>query len=186
MKKKQPTSSSQKSSTQTASRQKSSREPRPLTNFEYKALSEFRYQLRRYLRFMEDHARNAGLQPQQYQLLLAIKGLPHGSVPRVSVVAERMQLNHNTLVELAERCEARAWITRKRSVSDRRQVTLAITPQGEVVLRQQASVSRKELSTIGPVLFESLRRLVEVNRVRQQKTGQRSGRPDKFAAASSD
>jgi DNA-binding MarR family transcriptional regulator len=135
---------------------------------------------------MEGHARNAGLQPQQYQLLLAIKGLPEGSVPRVSILAERMQLNHNTLVELAERCEARNLITRTRSVSDRRQVTLAITPHGEVVLRQQSSVSRKELSTIGPVLFESLRRLTEVNRVREQKTGERRARSRKFAAGTAD
>src|SRR4051794_7719123 len=112
MKKKNTTSSSRTSSTQRASSHIYSGQPRPLTNSEYKALSEFRYQLRKYLRFMEGHARIAGLQPQQYQLLLAIKGLPEGSVPRVSILAERMQLNHNTLVELAERCEARAWITR--------------------------------------------------------------------------
>jgi DNA-binding MarR family transcriptional regulator len=135
---------------------------------------------------MEGHARNAGLQPQQYQLLLAIKGLPEGSVPRVSILAERMQLNHNTLVELAERCEARNLITRTRSVSDRRQVTLAITPHGEVVLRQQSSVSRKELSTIGPVLFEALRRLTEVNRVRVDKTGERRARSRNFAAGTAE
>lgn len=117
---------------------------------------------------MEGHARNAGLQPQQYQLLLAIKGLPDGKVPRISILAERMQLNHNTLVELAERCEARGWITRTRSVADRRQVTLAITPQGEVVLRQQASVSRQELRTIGPVLYESLQRLIEGTPLRKK------------------
>ena len=157
----------------TASRQLSppkitSRHPRPLTNTEYKALSEFRYQLRRYLRFMEGHARNAGLQPQQYQLLLSIKGLPDGKVPRISILAERMQLNHNTLVELAERCEKRGWITRTRSVSDRRQVTLAITPKGEVVLREQASVSRQELRTIGPVLSESLLRLIEGTLLRKK------------------
>jgi len=136
------------------------RQPKPLSNAEYLALSEFRYQLRRYLRFMEGHARAAGLQPQQYQLLLAIKGLPNGKIPTVSILAERMQLNQNTMVELAERCEKRGLILRTRSDADRRQVTLAITRNGEVVLRQQASVSRQELRSIGPVLSKSLQRLI--------------------------
>jgi DNA-binding MarR family transcriptional regulator len=143
--------------------------PKPLTDSEYLALSEFRYQLRKYLRFMEGHARAAGLQPQQYQLLLAIKGLPEARVPSISILAERMQLNHNTLVELAERCEKRGLILRNRSVSDRRQVTLAITREGEVVLHQQASVSRKELRSIGPILSESLQRLIEGNRRRKSR-----------------
>jgi len=143
------------------------RRAKPLTDSEYLALSEFRYQLRKYLRYMEGHARAAGLQPQQYQLLLAIKGLPDGKLPTISILAERMQLNHNTMVELAERCEKRGLILRNRSDSDRRQVTLAITREGEVVLRQQASVSRKELRSIGPVLSESLQRLIEGNRRRK-------------------
>jgi DNA-binding MarR family transcriptional regulator len=143
------------------------RRAKPLTDSEYLALSEFRYQLRKYLRFMEGHARAAGLQPQQYQLLLAIKGLPDGKLPTISILAERMQLNHNTMVELAERCEKRGLILRNRSDSDRRQVTLAITREGELVLRQQASVSRKELRSIGPVLSDSLQRLIEGNRRRR-------------------
>jgi DNA-binding MarR family transcriptional regulator len=80
-----------------------------------------------------------------------------------------LQLNHNTLVELAERCEKRGLILRNRSVSDRRQVTLAITREGEVVLRQQASASRKELRSIGPILSESLQRLIEGNRRRKSR-----------------
>ena len=44
----------------------------------YKAMAEFRYQIRRFLRFSENAARQAGIEPQQHQLLLAVKGLPEG------------------------------------------------------------------------------------------------------------
>lgn len=136
-----------------------------LSTSEYIALAEFRYQLRRYLRHMEEHARGSGNHPQQYQLLLAIKGLPLARVPSVTILAERMQMNHNSMVELADRCEKRGLIRRVReSDTDRRQVTLAITQEGEKILRQQASASRQELRSIGPILVTALQRLL-----RQQK-----------------
>ncbi|MGZ7091116.1 MAG: MarR family transcriptional regulator, partial [Candidatus Angelobacter sp.] len=73
---------------------------RPLTEAEYLALGEFRYQLRRFLRNMEEASRLLGANPQQYQLVLAIKGLPRDVEPTISQLAERMQLNHNSMVEL--------------------------------------------------------------------------------------
>lgn len=134
---------------------------RLLTNEEYFALAEFRYQLRRYLRHMEENARAKSHHPQQYQLLLAIKGLPPPRVPTVSILAERMQMNHNSLVELADRAEKGGLIRRVRSSpTDRRKVTLAITRAGERVLKQQASASRYELLSIGPVLVDTLQRLL--------------------------
>jgi len=115
---------------------------------------------------MEENARSKGHHPQQYQLLLAIKGLPESMSPSVTVLAERMQMNHNSLVELADRCEQGGLIRRIRAAgADRRKVTLDITPAGEALMRQQASASRQELQTIGPVLVDSLRRLL---RKRQQ------------------
>ena len=142
-----------------------------LTSPEYVALAEFRYQLRRYLRYMEGEARAAGHHPQQYQLLLAIKGLPAPRVPTVSILAERMQLNHNSMVELADRCEKRGLIRRIReSANDRRQVTLAITTDGEKVLRQQASASREELRNIGPILLAALQKLTRQHQLLQKKS----------------
>ena len=140
------------------------KEPKPLNDVEYMALAEFRYQIRKYLRYMEEHARQMGHNPQQYQLLLAIKGLPKDMSPTISAVAERMQLNHNSIVELVDRCEERGLIRRARSVSDRRQVTLAITPEGEALMRQLAAGGRQLLRTIGPILSESIRRLTEDSR----------------------
>ncbi|HZD08106.1 MAG TPA: hypothetical protein VE176_07655, partial [Candidatus Limnocylindrales bacterium] len=73
---------------------------RPLSEPEYLALGEFRYQLRRFLRNMEEATRQSGANPQQYQLILAIKGLPKDLEPTITNLAERMQLNHNSMVEL--------------------------------------------------------------------------------------
>jgi DNA-binding MarR family transcriptional regulator len=130
-----------------------------LSRPEYKALAEFRYQIRRYLRYMEEKARARGYNPQQYQLLLAIEGLPEGQIPTIKTVAERMQLNHNTTVELVDRCEKRGLLRRERAGLDRRMVTLVPTPEGKRMMQEQATASRAELQEIGPILFESLRRL---------------------------
>lgn len=140
------------------SKEKSSR---PLQETEYVALAEFRYQLRRFLRHMEEEVRRFGINPQQYQLVLAIKGLPKGQLPTISRLAERMQLNHNSMVELVDRCEERNMLRRLRSSADRRQVTLVITAEGENLLRKMGSAARQELRSIGPMLVESVLRLTD-------------------------
>jgi len=152
------------------------KEHKPLNDAEYLALAEFRYQIRKYLRHMEDRARAMGHNPQQYQVLLAIKGLPKGKSPTISAIAERMQLNHNSMVELVDRCEERGLLHRARSESDRRQVVLAITPEGEALMRQHAAAGRQQLRTIGPILSESIRRLLEDTRnVKDSAESERQG-----------
>jgi len=137
---------------------------KPLQEAEYMALAEFRYQLRRFLRHMEEEVRDFGINPQQYQLLLAVKGLPKEQVPTISRLAERMQLNHNSMVELVDRCEERSLLRRVRSGTDRRQVTLSITAEGEGLLRKLASAARQELRSMGPMLVDSVLRLIHDNR----------------------
>jgi DNA-binding MarR family transcriptional regulator len=129
---------------------------RPLTEPEYRALGEFRYQLRLFLRHMEEAARALGANPQQYQLILAVKSLPHDVTPTISRLAERMQLNHNSMVELVDRCEENRLLRRTRSGKDRRQVTLSITPEGEGLLRRLGTAAREELQDMGPSLMESI------------------------------
>lgn len=131
-----------------------------LSRTEYKALAEFRYQIRRYLRYMEEKARGRGYSPQQYQLLLAIEGLPEHQMPTIKTLAERMQLNHNTTVGLVDRCERRGFLRRERVGLDRRVVTLLLTTAGKRMMQEQASASRAELQEIGPILFSSLRQLI--------------------------
>jgi DNA-binding MarR family transcriptional regulator len=131
-----------------------------LTDAEYRSLSEFRYQIRRFLRFTEERAREAGQNPQQYQVILAIRGLPPEKSPNIGTIAERMQLNHNSMVELVDRCEKRGLLRRGRADGDRRQVELTITAEGDALLRKLATAGREELRRVGPVLAESIQSLI--------------------------
>jgi DNA-binding MarR family transcriptional regulator len=150
---------------------------RPLTEPEYLALGEFRYQLRRFLRNMEEATRLLGANPQQYQLILAIKGLPSNMEPTITNLAERMQLNHNSMVELADRCEEHKLLRRTRSAADRRQVSLSITPDGEALLRKLGVAARQELRDAGPTLVEAIRRLTGDGRAREVKDVKAEIRP---------
>jgi DNA-binding MarR family transcriptional regulator len=143
---------------------------RALSEPEYLALGEFRYQLRRFLRHMEEASRLLGANPQQYQLILAIKGLPSGAVPTISQLAERMQLNHNSMVELVDRCEQNRLLRRARSSNDRRQVTLSITPEGEMLLRKLGVAARQELMDMGPALVDAVFKLTGNGHVAREKS----------------
>jgi DNA-binding MarR family transcriptional regulator len=129
-----------------------------ITDLEYRALAEFRYQIRRYLRFSERAARDSGIEPQQHQLLMAIRGLPEESQPTIGELAERMQVQHHSMVELADRLVKRGLITRKRGGDDRREVHLQITPKAQKMLRDLALVHRDELEAAAPVLLAALRK----------------------------
>jgi DNA-binding MarR family transcriptional regulator len=123
---------------------------------DYEALAEFRYQIRRFLHFSERIAREAGLEPQQHQLLLAIKGLPEGVEPTVGEIAERLQLQQHSAAELIDRTEARGLVRRSRSDADRRQVFVELTPAGERLLRRLSLHHREELRSAGPALAAAL------------------------------
>jgi DNA-binding MarR family transcriptional regulator len=128
--------------------------------FDYRSLGEFRYQIRRFLRFSEDAARNVGIEPQQHQMLLAIKGLPEGERASVRALAERMQLHHHSAVELLDRMEKAGLVRRQRGEQDRREVLLAATPKGERLLRELTQHHQNELRNSGPALAQALSRLI--------------------------
>jgi DNA-binding MarR family transcriptional regulator len=123
---------------------------------DYKALATFRYEIRRFLNFSEQAVRTQNLEPQQHQALLAIKGLPHEVKVTIGVLAERLQIQHHSAVELSNRMEARGFIRRSRSQSDRREVLLQLTVRGEKLLRHLSLAHRAELRTAGPRLIEAL------------------------------
>lgn len=131
---------------------------------DYEALAEMRYQIRRYLRFSEEASRAAGLEPRQYQLLLAIKGLPLDVRPRIGELAERLQIQHHSTVELVNRLAAGGFVRRHRAGDDRREVLLALTPRGEKVLRQLFLHHQAELRSQGPALVAALRRAVQMSK----------------------
>jgi DNA-binding MarR family transcriptional regulator len=128
---------------------------------EYRALAELRYLVRRFLNFSEAAARAAKIEPQQHQLLLALKGMPSHRRPTIGTLAARLQLHHNSAVELARRAIDRGLVVRKSSETDRREVLLYITPQGERLLRRLSLAHRTELRSAGPVLARALDALVD-------------------------
>jgi len=103
-------------------------------NVDYRSLSDFRYEIRRFVRFSEQAARAAGLGPQQHQALLAVKGLPPREVATVGILSERLQIRHHSAVELVDRLEANQLIRRTQAASDRRKVVINLTARGEKLL----------------------------------------------------
>lgn len=126
----------------------------------YQKMAEFRYQIRCFLRFSEQAARAAGLEPQQHQLLLALKGLPVGKKATIGVLAERLQIQHHSAVELIDRLAGRKLIRRYRSRVDRRQVFVRLTASGEKVLRELLLYHLQELQSVGPSLVKILNELM--------------------------
>ncbi|HZF05952.1 MAG TPA: MarR family transcriptional regulator [Patescibacteria group bacterium] len=127
---------------------------------DYATLAEWRYQLRRLLGRRETAARAAGVEPQQYVLLLQIKGLEARGAVTIGKVAERLQIRHHSAVELVDRLVERGLVARRRHEGDRRQVVVMLRPAGEAVLRRLALNSLAELRAEAPVLVATLRRLV--------------------------
>ena len=126
------------------------------TGPDYRALAEFRYEIRRFVRFSENAARAAGLEPQQHQLLLALKGLPVEKRPTISALAERLQIQHHSAVELIDRLAKRGMVRRYRSRADKRQVYVRLTQSGEEVLRQLSLHHLQELKSTGAILARVL------------------------------
>jgi len=131
-----------------------------LTPQDYRSLAEFRHQIRRYLRFSEKIVRNAELEPRQYQLLLALKGLPPEVRPRIAELAERLQIQHHSAVELTDRLEEGGLVRRQRGSKDRREVLVSVAPAGERVIRDLVMYHRTELFSLGPALLEALHRVL--------------------------
>ena len=127
-------------------------------------MAELRYQIRRFLRFSENAARQAGIEPQQHQLLLAVRGLPEGIRPTVGVLAERMQLQHHSTVELIDRLVDRGFLCRLRATDDRRQVLVKLTHDGEEFLEKLSLHHLQELQSVGPTFVKVLQTLIENSR----------------------
>ena len=111
---------------------------------EFEALAQFRYQLRRFLRFSEETSRRKGVTPLQYQLMLQIKGFPDRQWATVVELAERLQAKHHGVVALISRCEKAGLVARNASRGDLRLVEVQLTKKGEHCLEQLARLHRAE------------------------------------------
>jgi DNA-binding MarR family transcriptional regulator len=127
-----------------------------LTADDYRSLSEFRYQIRRFFHFSEQAALAAGLSPQQHQLLLALKGLPEGLEPNIGEVAKRLLIRHHSAVGLAERLVLNGFIRKRQSREDRRHVLLEITAKGETILQKLSISHRGQIEFVDAGLIQAL------------------------------
>jgi DNA-binding MarR family transcriptional regulator len=124
----------------------------PLSKDDFEALARFRFGIRRYLRFSEETVRKHGVTPQQYQLMLALKGFPGRDWAVVREIAERLQLRHHSVVELIDRAQAQGLVRRTTDPDDGRAVRVVLTDQGEKLLGQLSALHRDELRRMDSVL----------------------------------
>jgi DNA-binding MarR family transcriptional regulator len=132
-----------------------------ITIQEYRALAELRYRIRHFLHDGDAVAHAAGLAPQQYLLLLMIRGLPEGQEATIRTLAERLALKHHSTVELIDRLEARGYVRRTRGRDDRRRVLVSLLPRGERALEEVARHRINELRSSGQELVRAIDLLLE-------------------------
>lgn len=121
---------------------------RKLSKAEFESLANFRYRLRRFLRFSEEVTRRHGVTPLQYQLMLQLKGFPGRDWASVGELAERLQAKHHGVVALVSRCEAAGLVTRTTGANDQRRVEVRLTSTGLQCLDQLARLHRDELQSV--------------------------------------
>lgn len=121
-----------------------------------RTLAEFRFELRRFLHFSECAALDAGLQPQQHQLLLQVAGAPEAIAVTIAYAAERLGLKHNSTVELVDRSEREGLLTRTVDAGDRRRAILRVTRKGKQVLGRLTGDHAQELNELAPRLVMAL------------------------------
>jgi DNA-binding MarR family transcriptional regulator len=144
---------------------------RQVRRVDYRTLADLRHHIRRFLQVREEAARAAGIEPQQYVVLLQLRALG-APPPTIGVLAERLLVRHHTAVELVDRLVERGMVRRVREPGDRREVRVALRPAGSSVLRKLATRSMEELARDGPALVTALSRLLRATR---ERSGRKQG-----------
>lgn len=140
-----------------------------ITTQEYQALAELRYRIRHFLKEGDAVARQAGLEPQQYLLLLTLRGLPPGQEATIRTLADRLALKHHSAVELIDRLEMHGYVRRNRFRDDRRRVLVTLLPRGERILEQVARHRIEELRSTGHQLVRAIDQLLTKTRKAQRQ-----------------
>jgi DNA-binding MarR family transcriptional regulator len=129
---------------------------------DYEALANFRYAMRKFLSFSKRAlAAEAGMSPEQYEALLALKAFAGATGLTITQLSERLQVKHHTAVSLVDRLEALAFVRRKPGVRDRRHVHVRLTAAGARTLSKVAILHREEMRTRSGEMIEALTRLRE-------------------------
>src|SRR5258708_25713451 len=131
-----------------------------LTPDDYDALAEFRYLLRKFLRFSKDLLRTSGdLNPEQYEALLAIKAFASPGGLTILQLSERLQVRHHSAVNIVDRLVERRLVTRQAGERDRRHRHVELTAKGEKMIEELAAIHRKEIRSRGPEMIKALEHL---------------------------
>ncbi len=120
-------------------------------------LANFRYLLRKFLRFSESAARGVGITPQQHQLMLGIAGFTDTGKATVSELAEFLQERHHSVVGLIDRAALSGLVRRETDPSDRRVVLVSLTPRGRSILKRLSVQHRDEVSRMREELLRFAR-----------------------------
>jgi DNA-binding MarR family transcriptional regulator len=131
-----------------------------VTNGQYRALAELRYRIRHFTRDGDAAAQRSGLEPQQYLMLLAIRGLPQDAAATIRTLAERLALKHHSAVELIDRMEKHGLVRRRRESTDRREVLVSLSSRGARALETVARQRIGELRGSGAALAASINALL--------------------------
>lgn len=126
--------------------------PGALTKQDFEALARFRFGIRRYLHFSEETVRRHGLTPQQYQLMLALKGFPGREWATVRELADRLLLRHHSVVELVNRAQRQGLVERAPHPDDARAVRVQLSTDGEQILARLSALHRDELRRMNATL----------------------------------
>jgi len=121
---------------------------RPLDKSDFEMLSEFRYQIRKFVRFSENVARQHGITPLQYLMMLHIKGYPGRQWATVGELAERLQTQQHGVVALISRCEKLGLVERRRSSEDRRRIEVHLLGDGQRMVERIARLHRTQLTSL--------------------------------------
>lgn len=120
---------------------------------DYRDQADFRSALREFLRFAEEQARQEGVTPQQYVLLVVTRG--HGAYPNVTIgdIAQALQVRQSSASLLVDRSVRRGLLDRREDPEDRRRAIVRLTDEGQRILDTIMDANRRELGALRDSLF---------------------------------
>jgi DNA-binding MarR family transcriptional regulator len=123
---------------------------------QYLALADLRYRIRLFLQSSDTSAQQQGIEPQQYQMMLAIRAIDAPEHCTIRTLADRLLLKHHSVVELVDRMEAKQLVSRTRSQQDRREVFVQLRPKGQRLLEKIVRQRLVDLRSNGRAFVKAL------------------------------